>query len=207
MLVEPIRGTTVTLPAKQRLIEAGKVLFAEHGFSGASVRDICAAADVGRNMIHHYFGSKDGLYSAVLDEFSAATFTVPLRVIAAEPKSAEEFQFKMEMFIAETLQALIENRLVFQILLRDEGGWLDSSNYRNALSAFLENSKLLGFLRPEAQSEMLPGLLLDRLGNQVIYALKLGESDEENVISNVEYRASWLAGNSDLILRGLASWA
>ena len=61
----------------------------EKGFAGASVREICKAADVSSNMIHHYFGSKQGLYDAVLERFSENVFDVPIRVISTPADTAE----------------------------------------------------------------------------------------------------------------------
>lgn len=41
--------------------------FADHGFHGARIGRITQAANCNSRMIYHYFGSKEGLYVAVLD--------------------------------------------------------------------------------------------------------------------------------------------
>ena len=41
--------------------------FAEHGFHGARINRITMAANCNSRMIYHYFGSKEGLYIAALD--------------------------------------------------------------------------------------------------------------------------------------------
>ncbi len=41
-------------------------IFAQKGFAGARVNDIAAKARVNKRMLYHYFGSKEGLYEAVL---------------------------------------------------------------------------------------------------------------------------------------------
>lgn len=51
---------------KQRLIEAATRLFASGGFDGVGIREIAAAADVNSAMVAYHFGSKEGLYQAVL---------------------------------------------------------------------------------------------------------------------------------------------
>jgi AcrR family transcriptional regulator len=53
------------------LIDAATELFAERGPGSVSVRQIAEAAGVNHGLVHHYFGSKDGLVTAVLDELSA----------------------------------------------------------------------------------------------------------------------------------------
>lgn len=52
-------------PVHDRLLDAAEKLFSEHGFEGASVRDI--AADAGCNIaaVNYYFGGKDKLYTEV----------------------------------------------------------------------------------------------------------------------------------------------
>ncbi len=42
--------------------------FAEKGLSGARIDEIAAATQTSKRMIYYYFGSKDGLYVAVLEE-------------------------------------------------------------------------------------------------------------------------------------------
>jgi TetR/AcrR family transcriptional regulator, regulator of cefoperazone and chloramphenicol sensitivity len=49
---------------RQRIIDAGVKLFGEHGFSGASTRDIAAAAGVNAPALQYYFENKEGVYQA-----------------------------------------------------------------------------------------------------------------------------------------------
>ncbi len=50
------------------LIEAGTRLFAERGLNGVSVRELSRSADASISMVSYYFGGKEGLYAAVLEE-------------------------------------------------------------------------------------------------------------------------------------------
>lgn len=49
------------------LIRAGRRLFGRHGFNGASVRAITAAARTNLGAITYHFGTKRGFYDAVLE--------------------------------------------------------------------------------------------------------------------------------------------
>jgi AcrR family transcriptional regulator len=53
--------------ARKKLIEAGLKIFSELGYKGASTRSLAAAAGVNVAAIPYYFGSKEGLYIAVID--------------------------------------------------------------------------------------------------------------------------------------------
>jgi AcrR family transcriptional regulator len=52
------------------LIAAGAELFAERGPSNVSIRAIAEQARVNHGLVHHYFGSKDALLAAVLDQLA-----------------------------------------------------------------------------------------------------------------------------------------
>ena len=52
--------------SRERLLRASMRLFSERGLDGASVDMIARASRLNRRMLYHYFGSKAGLYRAVL---------------------------------------------------------------------------------------------------------------------------------------------
>ncbi|MFS8070554.1 MAG: TetR/AcrR family transcriptional regulator [Byssovorax sp.] len=49
-----------------RILSSALDLFADSGMKGVTTRDVAAAARVSLAMVHHYFGSKEGLYRACL---------------------------------------------------------------------------------------------------------------------------------------------
>lgn len=49
---------------RQRIITAAIKLFGEHGFAGASTRDIATAAGVNAPALQYYFENKEGVYQA-----------------------------------------------------------------------------------------------------------------------------------------------
>lgn len=53
---------------QQNLLTAARMAFAQGGLEGARVDDIARRAGVNKQLVYHYFGSKDGLYTAVLQE-------------------------------------------------------------------------------------------------------------------------------------------
>ena len=50
------------------ILRAATRVFAKHGFSGGRVEQISRAAKSHDRMIYYYFGSKEGLYIAVLED-------------------------------------------------------------------------------------------------------------------------------------------
>lgn len=54
---------------RQRLIDAAGTLFAERGYSEASVALIGEAAGASRGLVNHHFGSKENLLWAVVEDY------------------------------------------------------------------------------------------------------------------------------------------
>lgn len=53
---------------RMRILGAAKKEFARFGLGGARVDTIAARAKANKRMIYHYFGNKEGLFSAVLED-------------------------------------------------------------------------------------------------------------------------------------------
>ncbi len=56
---------------RQSILAAATEFFAEKGFNGANVNDIVARAGTTKPMIYYHFGSKEGLFAAVLESVYA----------------------------------------------------------------------------------------------------------------------------------------
>src|SRR5215471_12930349 len=59
--------TRVSKATRDKIIKAASRAFAVNGYEGASIRAIVAEADVNQAAINYHFGSKEGLYRAVLE--------------------------------------------------------------------------------------------------------------------------------------------
>lgn len=78
---------------KQRILGAAEMLFARHGFSGASLRQVTAAANVNLAAVNYHFGSKENLINEVfrrrLDDLNAQRLQA-LKAAHARPDFALE---------------------------------------------------------------------------------------------------------------------
>ncbi|MFH1057117.1 MAG: TetR/AcrR family transcriptional regulator [Pseudomonadota bacterium] len=54
--------------ARQRLLDAAAALFTAKGYATASVREIVAAAGVTKPVLYYHFGSKEGIFLALIQE-------------------------------------------------------------------------------------------------------------------------------------------
>ncbi len=200
--IEMAREQASEIGPRKRLAKEGAALFAEKGFAGASVREICQRARTSSNMIHHYYGSKRGLYDAILAGFSDSVFVTPLRIIEGAPRNVEDLLTRFELFCTETMEALIAHADTYRIVVR-ELIILDAFvTYTARFTDFVETAKNQGFIRQNVDSSMLTGMVMDRLGNQIIYASAIQKMDGSDIISDADYRKRWLKANIDLILHG-----
>jgi AcrR family transcriptional regulator len=90
---------------RERLMEAGRRLFAEGGFAGTSIRDLTREAGVNLGAVTYHFGSKEGLYTAVLEQCFA-----PVRErLAALGRLAAPAPERLELFVRGMFRHLAEN--------------------------------------------------------------------------------------------------
>ena len=57
----------VSEQTRTRLLDAAREVFSEHGFQGATVREICRRADANVAAVNYHFGSKEGLLTEALN--------------------------------------------------------------------------------------------------------------------------------------------
>lgn len=96
-----------------RLVEAATSLFAENGFRGASVRDICNLAGANPGAVSYHFGGKRQLYRTVLRQ-AIETLASQVAGTSSEP----------EPTLARILDQTEDNPAAARLLLRDlaDGG-------------------------------------------------------------------------------------
>ena len=101
--------------ARARILAAAEALFAEHGFAGVGVRQIAASAGVNGAMIHYYFGNKENLYVAVIEN---AASTVR-GLIAEATASAQTLEERLTRFVKAYAGYLFGHPNLARILARE----------------------------------------------------------------------------------------
>jgi AcrR family transcriptional regulator len=74
---------------RERILKEALGLFASKGYDATSVREICAAAGVTKPTLYHFFGSKEGLYRALVDE-SLDRFRLELAEVLGQPGTTQD---------------------------------------------------------------------------------------------------------------------
>jgi len=197
--VKPSQDTST----KDRLLASGAELFAEKGFDGVSVRQICAHASTSMNMIHHYFKSKQGLLDAIIEQYTSNVLGVPMRLLEKPARSKEDLLSRLELLFETTLEAYIEHRSLMLVVIREQTSPPALLQYMDRFAKFLEQSKKRGFVRKELDIQMVTGAMLDRILNQVQFAPLLKRTYGIDIMNDAKYRQRWCASNIDLFLHGI----
>jgi AcrR family transcriptional regulator len=103
---------------RQELLDAATEEFARYGLDGARMHLIVERAGVNERMIYHHFGSKVGLYEAVL----AHHFTAPDRPAPSAGKDAPDERFAATL--TAFVHALLARPLFLNLILHEAmAGW------------------------------------------------------------------------------------
>ena len=112
----------MNLTTRQRLIDAASTLFAERGYGGASVRDICDLARVNPGAVSYHFGGKRQLYRTALRQAAQRLAHVEAPASPEIPAGAPD----LKAVVRRVFRSLGEDPIATRLLLRDltEGGTL-----------------------------------------------------------------------------------
>ena len=58
---------TDPVPSPERILTSALRLFSDKGYDATSVREICEAAGITKPTLYHFYGSKEGVYRALVD--------------------------------------------------------------------------------------------------------------------------------------------
>ena len=61
------RSAQVPSPSADRILLSALELFSSKGYDATSVREICEAAGITKPTLYHFYGSKEGVYRALVD--------------------------------------------------------------------------------------------------------------------------------------------
>jgi AcrR family transcriptional regulator len=104
--------------SQERILDAAEALFARSGFNGVSVKDIAQAAEVDASLLHYYFTSKAGLYSAAIARRAGAINAARLAALQAYAREAGG-----ALTVAGVVRTYVDT--TFSFALTGDGGYLN----------------------------------------------------------------------------------
>ncbi|MEO8332999.1 MAG: CerR family C-terminal domain-containing protein [Gallionella sp.] len=103
-MMSEIQIKTASEQTRTRLLEAAREVFSQHGFQGATVREICRRAEANGAAVNYYFGSKDGLLAEALN-------FAPLKAMQKANVKADECpRMRLRLFIHDFMLMLLDEK-------------------------------------------------------------------------------------------------
>lgn len=105
-----MRTAPANFSTKERILGVAETLFARHGFAGASLRQVTAAANVNLAAVNYHFGSKESLIEEVfrrrLDELNRHRLTALAEVGAQSDPTLEDV---LDAFVRPALEQSMDS--------------------------------------------------------------------------------------------------
>lgn len=194
------KAAKTAVSTRERILRAAVKEFAAKGFSGGRLETICAAARVNIRMIYHYFGSKDGLYIAVLEETLGGLRKEELKLAVDDAAPLEAmlqlFEFTYEHFAANPrLISLLsgENLLKAKFLKRSKRTPVISSPVIAQLKSILARGEAEGRFRPGIDPLQLYVLIVSLSYFHLSNGFTLSVIFEHNI-----FHSRWLADHKQM---------
>ena len=172
---------------REAILRAATQVFAQHGFAGGRIEQISKAAGSYDRMIYYYFGSKEGLFIAVIEDtyrrFNEAEQALALDV--AQPLQALDelirFVWRYYQQNPEFITLLnTENLLHGRHIAKSDKARGYSSPVINITDSVLRSGAALGLFRPELSARdlylMIASMAYFYLSNRYTLSSFLGEN-------------------------------
>ncbi len=91
---------------EQKILDAARKVFTQHGFAAARMDDIATEAGINRALLHYYFRSKQKLFDVIFEENLTRFYRSFIEILSA-PLDLES---KISNLISAEIDMLLENR-------------------------------------------------------------------------------------------------
>lgn len=103
------------LNSKEKILSKAKIMFADKGFAGVSMRDMSKAVNMSVAAIYHYFPDKNSLYIETV-KYAFADKAVAFSMVWQDNQSAE---IKLELFVTSLINELTLDPAFNALILRE----------------------------------------------------------------------------------------
>jgi AcrR family transcriptional regulator len=132
--------TTIKTDKKAHILQVAEKLFANNGFEGTSVRDICTEAAVNVAMVNYYFGNKEGLFEKLVEQ-KAGFLKGQLEKIV-DNTQLTHIQ-KIDLVIDGYVPRLFEQRNFHNTIMREMSMHQREGLHKSMAEIFMRNMRII----------------------------------------------------------------
>ena len=189
-----IKKEKTELDARLVLLQTAARLFAEHGFEAVSTRMLAKEANVNMAMIAYYFGSKEKLFEAIIDEYIPKTREALLNIVQQNITSWEKFSMAMEVFVDK----MFSNNAFSKLMYRELSLQQRPAHSERIMDAIMRNWEIMKEIIAEGQQNgtfrkdidvvmtlaSVFGTMLQIVNTPIIAARAMQEKEQSSVFSD-----------------------
>lgn len=102
-------------PGREKILDAARAQFGERGYDATSIAEIGTGAGISKSVLYHYFGSKAGLYRALLEHDGQEL----IEAVAAAVPPPDEDAPRLRPGVDAFLRFLSEHPDTWKLMTRD----------------------------------------------------------------------------------------
>lgn len=136
---------------REQLLAQATKSFAEHGYEGASLREICSSANTNVSSVKYHFGDKAGLYRTCLSEYAESRLSIVTNLLTPA-NTQEELRSTLKLFAEDFINESFKNFDMSRMLFREIES-MNSIMEGIFEGSFLKIYKQLSFILEDAQSK------------------------------------------------------
>lgn len=181
------------LDTRQALLQTAAILFAEHGFEAVSTRVLAKESGVNMAMIAYYFGSKEKLFEAIIDEHIPKTRETLIGFLNLNISSWDKFSLAIDNYVDKMFQ----NSSFTKLLYRELSLQQRPDHSERIMDAIMRNWDVVNQIISEGQNNgafkksidttltmaSVFGTILQIVNTPCLAARAMHESDEINIFS------------------------
>ena len=189
---------------------AATQLFAQKGYDGTSTKEICEAAGANIAAIHYHFESKDGLYRSIIEQFATTQLESARRTLQT-PQTREDLRIRLEVFVRETLESIINQPDLVQMIQRDIEMLHSRSEdvFKNTMFKHFET--LVEFLEQAKKKKLIAADVEPFFGARALFSMIFHQAKMDRCgkkyfgfsLADKKYRDRWIQQTLRLFLNGV----
>ncbi|OEV12573.1 TetR family transcriptional regulator [Streptomyces nanshensis] len=134
--------------APDRILVSARTEFAERGYEKASIRAIARGAGVDSALVHHYFGTKEQVFTAAVEGAFAPALGIPDRLFSGSP---EEWGEQLTRFVFRIWERAVTREPMLAILRSAVSNDTAAAVFRRLIARNLLERLAGGLGRPDAE--------------------------------------------------------